>query len=257
VVGFLALAAIVLVIFLVKGGGKSDDDSTTAGPVAGVGPGETNKDRAEFDKLEGTKPGEPAKEPGKEAEKPGATTPPVGGETPGAEKPATPKAPREKDSTPKKPRETRETRETREPEPAPAPTPVKKPAGNAPCDEVACLVDSSQPCCQKASGGSRSSGGSSERTMPEKVGKGLEKPQIQKGVNGVRGRVMSCNDQYKVPGTVEVRIVISPDGDVSSATVKGKFAGTPTGSCVERAIKSANFDSAEKATTVNYPFIFR
>ena len=74
----------------------------------------------------------------------------------------------------------------------------------------------------------------------------------------VRGRVQACNDKYKVPGTVNVKITISPGGSVTGASVTGKFAGTPTGSCVESAVKSARFKKFDGApVNVNYPFAFR
>ena len=48
-------------------------------------------------------------------------------------------------------------------------------------------------------------------------------------------------------------VVIGKSGRVSSATVSGKFAGTPTGSCVERAVKTASFPPSDGFTTP-YPF---
>ena len=38
-----------------------------------------------------------------------------------------------------------------------------------------------------------------------------------------------------------VKLTVAPSGRVSAATVTGKFAGTPSGSCVESAVKSAKF----------------
>jgi predicted Zn finger-like uncharacterized protein len=258
VVGFLALAAIVLVIFLVKGSGKSDDSSSDKAVAAAGAPGEMDKDK---DKAEGKPAGsETATPPGGAmgATPPaGAATPPAGG-TPAPGVTPAPKPERDRDrDKPRdrgsKPAADKPSREEAAPAPAPTPKPAK---GNAPCDEVACLVDSSQPCCKS---------GNSPSPSPSKPSGGgggdgpetLDKSAIQAGISSVRGRVMSCNDQYKVPGQVDVKIVISADGDVSSASVTGKFAGTPTGSCVERAIKSAHFKSAQKSTTVKYPFIFR
>ena len=50
-----------------------------------------------------------------------------------------------------------------------------------------------------------------------------------------------------------VSVVIAKNGKVTSATVSGKFAGTPTGSCVEKAVKSASFPPSEGLSTP-YPF---
>jgi hypothetical protein len=50
-----------------------------------------------------------------------------------------------------------------------------------------------------------------------------------------------------------VNVVILKSGKVGSATVTGKFAGTPTGSCVEKAVKGAAFPPSDGLTTP-YPF---
>ena len=50
-----------------------------------------------------------------------------------------------------------------------------------------------------------------------------------------------------------VNVVIGKTGKVTSATVSGKFAGTPTGSCVEKAVKSASFPPSDGLQTP-YPF---
>ncbi|WP_236519372.1 hypothetical protein [Sandaracinus amylolyticus] len=57
-------------------------------------------------------------------------------------------------------------------------------------------------------------------------------------------------------GTATVAIIVAGDsGRVTSANVSGEFAGTPVGSCVARAVRSARFDRFERATfSVTYPF---
>ena len=50
-----------------------------------------------------------------------------------------------------------------------------------------------------------------------------------------------------------VNVVIGKNGKVTTATVTGKFAGTPTGACVEKAVKTASFppsDGSEHAVPV-------
>lgn len=69
---------------------------------------------------------------------------------------------------------------------------------------------------------------------------------------------MACNDQYKVPGTVNVKFAINGDGVITEATVVGTFADSPTGLCVERAVKDARFKKWKgPSVSVNYPFAFR
>jgi hypothetical protein len=73
------------------------------------------------------------------------------------------------------------------------------------------------------------------------------------GFNAVRPKVTACYNQFKVPGTAMVNVVIAKSGKVSQATVTGKFAGTPTGTCVETAVKTASFPASDGFTTP-YPF---
>jgi predicted Zn finger-like uncharacterized protein len=81
----------------------------------------------------------------------------------------------------------------------------------------------------------------------------LEKSDIVKAMAPVNGRVKDCYNQYKVPGTAMVSLKLARGGKVSDASVSGKFAGTPTGACVEAAAKSARFPATD-AQTIQYPF---
>ena len=85
----------------------------------------------------------------------------------------------------------------------------------------------------------------------------LSKSAVVAGMNSVKGKVSACYQQFKVPGMAMVSIVIAKSGHVSSASVTGKFAGTPTGSCVERAVKSATFASSSDGLSTPYPFQLR
>ena len=90
----------------------------------------------------------------------------------------------------------------------------------------------------------------------EREAENLRKSAVVAGMNSVKPKVNDCYTQFKVPGMAMVNVVISPSGKVSSATVTGKFAGTPTGSCVEGAVKSASFPPSEGLSTP-YPFNLR
>jgi len=81
----------------------------------------------------------------------------------------------------------------------------------------------------------------------------LSKTALVAGLNGVRPKVTACYNQFKVPGTAMVNVVIGKSGKVTSATVTGKFAGTPTGTCVEAAVKTASFPPSDGFSTP-YPF---
>ena len=72
-------------------------------------------------------------------------------------------------------------------------------------------------------------------------------------MKGVQPRVQACANQYKVPGTAMATISVASGGKVSSVKVTGKFAGTPTGSCVESAAKGAKFPPCQ-SMTFPWPF---
>jgi predicted Zn finger-like uncharacterized protein len=84
----------------------------------------------------------------------------------------------------------------------------------------------------------------------------LAKGAVVSGMNGVKPKVAECYNQFKVPGMAMVSVVIGKSGKVTSATVTGKFAGTPTGGCVEKAVKSASFPPSDGLSTP-YPFSLR
>jgi predicted Zn finger-like uncharacterized protein len=81
----------------------------------------------------------------------------------------------------------------------------------------------------------------------------LGKSAVVAGMNSVKGKVAACYNEYKVQGMAMVNVVIGKSGKVTSATVSGKFAGTPTGGCVEKAVKSATFPPSDGFSTP-YPF---
>jgi hypothetical protein len=81
----------------------------------------------------------------------------------------------------------------------------------------------------------------------------LMKTDVVNGMNKVKPKVAACFRRFHVPGTVSVNVAIARSGDVSSATTVGAFASTPTGACVEAAVKTATFPKSDGLTTA-YPF---
>jgi predicted Zn finger-like uncharacterized protein len=84
----------------------------------------------------------------------------------------------------------------------------------------------------------------------------LSKAAVVAGMNGVKGRVGDCYNQFKVPGMAMVNVNIGKSGKVTSAAVTGKFQGTPTGACVEKAVRTASFPPSDGLSTP-YPFNLR
>ncbi len=106
----------------------------------------------------------------------------------------------------------------------------------------------------RSSASSRSKPASSSSNLPET----LSRNDIQKGMRSIKGKVQGCYDRYKVPGLASVQITIGRAGRVTSTKVKGVFAGTPTGACVQKAARSARFPKFKGTPiTITYPFILR
>src|SRR5262249_25616551 len=86
----------------------------------------------------------------------------------------------------------------------------------------------------------------------------LLRPDIQRGMAAVKPHVNACYSQFNVPGIVNGTVTINPSGRVAAASAKDKFAGTPTGDCVARAVRAASFPRFKPSTgqmTVDYPFL--
>jgi hypothetical protein len=87
----------------------------------------------------------------------------------------------------------------------------------------------------------------------------LSRSDISRSIGRVKGSVRRCYDKYKVPGLVWVRVTVKgSSGRVASASVKGKFSGTPTGRCVARSVRRAKFPKFSKTRqSFRYPFRLR
>ncbi|HVV52823.1 MAG TPA: GYF domain-containing protein [Polyangia bacterium] len=118
-------------------------------------------------------------------------------------------------------------------------------------DPLTALMDDADA---RHAGGGKARASNDDKPAP--VAGPLSKSAVVAGMNGVKPKVAACYSQFKVPGMAMVNIVIARSGKVSSATVTGKFAGTPTGACVEKAVKSASFPPSEGLSTP-YPFQLR
>jgi hypothetical protein len=92
--------------------------------------------------------------------------------------------------------------------------------------------------------------------MAAASGHPLSKTDVVNGMNAVKPAVAECYRVLGVPGLAMVNVVIGKDGRITSATVTGKFAGTPTGRCVEDAVRGATFPPSDGLTTP-YPFLLR
>ncbi len=82
----------------------------------------------------------------------------------------------------------------------------------------------------------------------------LSQSDIVKAMQAVQPKVKQCYNQYKVAGTALAQVSVAKGGRVAAVSVGGKFAGTPTGSCVEAATRSAKFPPCE---SMSFPWPFQ
>jgi len=77
--------------------------------------------------------------------------------------------------------------------------------------------------------------------------------EVVEGFESVRLRVAACASGRS--GVAEVRATIAGSGRVTHALIAGDFQGTPEGSCMARAVRTARFPSFDSPTLkVEYPF---
>ncbi len=132
----------------------------------------------------------------------------------------------------------------------PAPAAPKQPK-----DELDALLEA-------ASGGRKPAAAAAARNDdPEPAPRAEKGPplgiqDINRGMMGVLPKARECYSQFKVPGVANAKITVDPRGRVTEVSVTGKFAGTPSGGCVESAIKGAKF-SPSAGLTFNYPVPLR
>jgi hypothetical protein len=133
------------------------------------------------------------------------------------------------------------------PDPTPTPTAAApKPAGKK-GGSIEDLLD--QVGTKKTGGEPKPAKAPSAAPLPP-----LSQSDIVNAMKGVQPRVKECFNQYKQSGIANVSISVAKGGRVASATVSGKFAGTPSGSCVEAAAKTAKFPPCE---SMSFPWPFQ
>jgi hypothetical protein len=81
---------------------------------------------------------------------------------------------------------------------------------------------------------------------------------IRTALEPARAAAAKCFEAYGVPGMANMRITFTDEGAVVQVEQKGDFVDTPTGNCIEKAIKAVQFPrSKKKKTSIDYPFILR
>jgi len=135
----------------------------------------------------------------------------------------------------------------------PAVTPERVEPARPKCDEVACLVNPSDPCCDTLSGKKKQA--KAEQAAASELPEKLTSSEVNSGISKIRGRVGACGTKHGFQGVATFKLTIADDGTLTSAKVdKGSDEFK---SCVTEKLDTATFKQTQKGLTVAYPFVFR
>ena len=94
-----------------------------------------------------------------------------------------------------------------------------------------------------------------KQQAPKLDKKELTAADIRTAMSALNGKAQACYAKYGVSGSVAVKLMVAPSGEVKKASVTGSFAGTPTGDCVQKVAGGAKFPAWDgNALTVNYSY---
>jgi len=81
---------------------------------------------------------------------------------------------------------------------------------------------------------------------------------VQDAMKPVVDAANSCFERYGVAGSAKLEITIAGDGTVAKYEQAGDFEGTPTGKCIDDAMRDVQFPASKKAKTkIGYPIVLR
>ncbi|MCA9580888.1 MAG: zinc-ribbon domain-containing protein [Myxococcales bacterium] len=132
-----------------------------------------------------------------------------------------------------------------DPDPAPAPAPSKPSRSN---DSIDDLLNGAI-----GTGGTKSSAAKAAAPDPSLPAK-PSRNDVLSALRSVEGRVKACGKGEH--GVAKTAVTVSGStGRVTSAVVSGQFSGTPVGSCVAKAVRTAKFPKfRESSFSVNFPY---
>jgi hypothetical protein len=84
----------------------------------------------------------------------------------------------------------------------------------------------------------------------------LTRSEIQAAMKAIQPKVGDCARQFQASGAAELKVTVAEDGTVKVVNIHGVFSGTPTGECVERAVKAAVFPPSS-GLRFDYPLSLR
>ncbi len=118
------------------------------------------------------------------------------------------------------------------------------------CDEVACLIDSSDACCQAFASVRASEQPAADVYRPYRP----TRSELMSPLKSIHGRVESCFDKYQFSGVATVHLVLSAKGAITSFALS---EGSPEfQSCIEGYVRELKFPELSQSFRFSYPFIF-
>lgn len=86
----------------------------------------------------------------------------------------------------------------------------------------------------------------------------LTAAQIKQRMSAVRAAADACFQQYGVAGDAKLHVTVAADGSVVAVDQSGDFKDTPTGDCIEAAVKAVEFPRTKKSRqSFKYPIVLR
>lgn len=96
------------------------------------------------------------------------------------------------------------------------------------------------------------------KKVVENIPDELTATQIKQKMAGVRGAADACFQKYGVAGDAKLHVTVAADGSVVAVDQTGDFKGTPTGDCIEEAVKAVQFPKTKKSRqSFKYPIVLR
>lgn len=82
----------------------------------------------------------------------------------------------------------------------------------------------------------------------------LTKELVREAMAPVLEATAACYAKLKVPGDARLELTIAADGSIAAYTRTGAFRDSPTGACIDAAVKLAVFPRSKRpTTTIGYP----
>lgn len=115
------------------------------------------------------------------------------------------------------------------------------------CDEVACLIDSSDPCCSQYE-----SVAQEDSVLAAHKPYRPERSDVMRTMRGIESEVLQCFDTHGESGLTSVDFVIQPDGSVRE--VELSQGALPFRACIRGHMRTLSFEPLRAPFKMSFPF---